>query len=418
MLDWFSDMGFVTNPLTSISTDSYYEQINEKRPTLDYDIDGIVYKVNSLRLQNDLGFVARAPRWAIARKFPAEQAQTLLEKIEIQVGRTGALTPVAHLSPITVGGVVVSRATLHNQDEIIRKDIRQGDTVIIQRAGDVIPQVVEVVLDKRPADSKAYIYPTTCPICNSHAVKEEDEAILRCTGGLTCAAQAVERLKHFVSRTALDIDGLGEKQIEQFYKDELIKSPLDIFTLHQSREQLITREGLGELSIDNMLQAINTAKTTSLERFIYALGIRHIGQRNAQLMARHYGSADIWLAAMLHDDISQELQSIEGFGAIMAQAVEEFFAESSQYQIVEQLINTMQIQDAQVISSDSPLAGKSIVFTGTLTQMGRAEAKAKAESLGMKVSSSISAKTDYLVAGEKSGSKLKKSARAWCRNNE
>lgn len=388
--------------------ENYYLHMYERRPQLDYDIDGIVYKVNSLELQNSLGFVARAPRWAIARKFPAEQAQTLLEKIEIQVGRTGALTPVAHLSPITVGGVVVSRATLHNQDEIERKDIRMGDTVIIQRAGDVIPQVVEVVLDKRPADSQPYDYPTHCPVCGSHAVREEDEAVLRCTGGLSCAAQAVERIKHFASRNALDIDGLGDKQIEAFWQDEFIKTPVDIFSLKQKREELLSRERMGELSVNNLLEAIETARETSLERFIYALGIRHIGQRNAQLLARRYGNAQIWFTAMQQESIEAELENIEGFGSVMAQAVTEFFAEPSQVEIVQQLLDQIQVQDAKQIQSDSPLAGKTVVFTGTLTQMGRNEAKAKAEILGMKVSSSISAKTDYLVAGEKSGSKLKK----------
>lgn len=410
MLHWFSQLGLATNPLTQISDDveAYYEQLNEQRPQLDYDIDGIVYKVNSLELQKRLGFVARAPRWAIARKFPAEKAQTLLETIEIQVGRTGALTPVAHLTPITVGGVVVSRATLHNQDEIERKDIRIGDTVIIQRAGDVIPQVVKVVTEKRPTESAPFDYPTRCPVCDSHAIREEGEAVLRCTGGLTCEAQAVERLKHFVSRNALDIDGLGSKQIELFWQHELIRSPLDIFSLSQHRESLTQMEGFGALSVNNILSAIETAKATSFERFIYSLGIRHIGQRNAQLLARRYGDGGSWLAAMQSDLAQAELENIEGFGTVMAQAVIEFFSEPSQREIVESLHSIMQIAPAKMVESDSPLSGKTVVFTGTLMQMGRNEAKAKAESLGMKVSSSISAKTDYLVAGEKAGSKLKK----------
>ncbi len=410
MLNWFAEMGFVTNPLTEVcdNVEDYYATLTDKRPSLDYDIDGIVFKVNRLDWQERLGFVARAPRWAIARKFPAEQAQTLLENIEIQVGRTGALTPVAHLTPINVGGVMVSRATLHNQDEILRKDIRIGDTVIIQRAGDVIPQVVEVLLNKRPAESQAYAYPTACPVCGSHAVREEDEAILRCTGGLSCGAQAVERLKHFASRNALDIDGLGDKQIEAFWHDKLIATPADIFTLSDKREELATRDGMGELSINNLFSAIETAREISLERFIYALGIRHIGQRNAQLLARRYSNADEWFTAMQHEGVEADLENIEGFGSVMAQAVTEFFAENSQVEIVSQLLQMMQVKDAKKIESNSPLAGKVVVFTGTLVKMGRNEAKAKAESLGMKVSSSISAKTDYLVAGEKSGSKLKK----------
>ncbi len=410
MLDWFAKLGFETNPLTKIVQDieAFTEDLGAQRAALDYDIDGIVFKVNALALQERLGFVARAPRWAIARKFPAEKAQTYLEAIEIQVGRTGALTPVAHLTPITVGGVVVSRATLHNQDEIERKDIRVGDTVVIQRAGDVIPQVVEVVLDKRPADSTSYTYPTTCPVCGSHAVREEDEVVLRCTGGLSCAAQSVERLKHFASRNALDIDGLGDKQIEAFWQDGLIATPLDIFNLQTKRDVLLSREGMGELSVNNLYASIEKARSTSLERFIFALGIRHIGQRNAQLLARRYGNADAWFDAMQRESIATELENIEGFGSVMAKAVEEFFAEPSQRHIVQELLNIMQVADAKQVASDSPLSGKIVVFTGTLTHMGRNEAKAKAESLGMKVSSSISAKTDYLVAGENSGSKLKK----------
>ncbi|MDG1288042.1 MAG: NAD-dependent DNA ligase LigA [Rickettsiales bacterium] len=410
MLNWFAEMGFMTNPLMQRceNVETYYSLLTEKRAELDYDIDGIVYKVNSLELQQRLGFVARAPRWAIARKFPAEQAQTLLEKIEIQVGRTGALTPVAHLTPITVGGVVVSRATLHNQDEILRKDIREGDTIIIQRAGDVIPQVVEAIIAKRPADSTPYAYPTTCPVCDSHAVREEGEAVLRCTGGLTCEAQAKERLKHFVSRNALDIDGLGDKQIELFYGEGMVHSPFDIFTLGPHRDSLMSREGFGELSVNNLFSAIETARETSLERFIFGLGIRHIGQRNAQLLARHFITAQTWFTAMQREGIAADLINIEGFGEVMAQSVVEFFAEESQCDIVDQLIEVMNIQDAKIITSDSPLAGKTVVFTGTLLKMGRNEAKAKAESLGLKVSSSLSAKTDYLVAGEKAGSKLKK----------
>jgi DNA ligase (NAD+) len=445
MLQWFAQLGFVTNPLTqtilslppvrgevrsgealldselpllpptlpltgggSDAIGDYYNHLTEQRPQLLYDIDGIVYKVNSLPLQQRLGFVARAPRWAIARKFPAEQAQTVLEKIEIQVGRTGALTPVAHLTPINVGGVMVSRATLHNQDEIERKDIRVGDTVVIQRAGDVIPQVVEVLFQYRPESSQIFAFPARCPVCDSPATREEGEVVLRCQGGLTCDAQLVERLKHFVSRNALNIDGLGEKQVEAFWQDGLIHSPLDIFSLSQHRDTLMQREGMGELSVANLMNAIEQARQTGLERFIYALGIRHIGQRNAQLMARHYGAVQQWFEAMQGADVAEELITIEGFGEVMAKAVVEFFALAPQRDLVAKLIEVMEITDAGKIESDSPLAGKTLVFTGTLAQMGRNEAKAMAERLGMKVSSSLSAKTDYLVAGEKAGSKLKK----------
>lgn len=388
--------------------EDFYRYVYAQRPALDYDIDGIVFKVNRLDWQQRLGSITRTPRWAIARKFPAEQAQTLLEKIEIQVGRTGALTPVAHLTPITVGGVVVSRATLHNQDEIERKDIREGDTVIIQRAGDVIPQVVEVVTARRPAGSQPYTFPSHCPVCGSHAVRDEDEAVARCTGGLTCPAQVVERLKHFVSRHALDIDGLGAKQIEAFHHDGLLSSPLDIFSLHKYRDSLMRREGMGELSVQNLLAAIENAHETSLERFIYALGIRHIGQRNAQLMAQYYSTAQDWFAGMQAEDLTDTLESIEGFGKVMAQAVQDFFDEPSQVQLVEALLHIMRLKPAEKADANSPYAGKTIVFTGTLQQMGRSEAKAAAQRMGFKVSSAISSKTDYLVAGEKAGSKLKK----------
>jgi DNA ligase (NAD+) len=388
---------------------AYYQSLASQRPELSYDIDGLVIKVNRLDWQERLGFVARAPRWAIARKFPAEQATTTLEKIEIQVGRTGALTPVAHLAPINVGGVLVSRATLHNEDEIIRKDIRVGDTVIIQRAGDVIPQVVEVIQEKRAGDSQPFAFPRLCPVCNAHTEREEDEAVRRCSGGLTCPAQAVERLKHFVSRHAFDIDGFGAKQIESFWQDGLISSPVDIFTLPENAAAIAKREGWGETSANNLVQAIEKARTVSLDRFIYALGIRHIGQVNAKILAKNYTSYAAWKDAMQQDDALAQLEAMEGFGTKVAQTVVNFFAEAHNREILDALETHLTIEDfVAPTASDSPVAGKVVVFTGTLTQMTRSEAKARAEGLGAKVSSSVSAKTDYLIAGEAAGSKAKK----------
>jgi len=313
---------------------------------------------------------------------------------------------------VTVGGVVVSRATLHNPDEIARKDIREGDTVILQRAGDVIPQVVEVVLSKRLATSTPYGFPQHCPVCGAHAFREAEEAVPRCTAGLTCKAQAIERLKHFVSRHALDIEGLGSKQIEAFWQDGLIRTPIDIFHLAQHRDALINREGMGEKSTQKLLAAIEMAhKNTGLERFIYALGLRHIGQRNAQLLAQHYGDSHTWFGAMQGETLADELAEIEGFGQIMAEAVTEFFAEPSQTEIIRHLLQVMALLPApKPTQSGHSLAGKTIVFTGTFQQITRAEAKARAQALGVKVSSSLSGKTDFLVAGEKAGSKLSKAA--------
>lgn len=428
----FKDWGFSVNPLSKVCTNmeeaiDAYRKIEELRASLDYDIDGVVFKVNRLDWQERLGFVSRSPRWAIAHKFPAEQATTIIEDIEIQVGRTGALTPVARLLPVTVGGVVVSNATLHNEDEIKRKDVRKGDTVVIQRAGDVIPQVVEVVLDKRPDDSVPYDFPKTCPICGSHAVKEinestgKEDAVRRCTGGLICRAQAVERLKHFVSRNAFDIEGLGTKLIETFYEDDLIKSPADIFTLEKcdaapgNLQRIKNREGFGEKATRNLFDAIDDRREISLDRFIYALGIRHIGQGNARLLAKNYLSF-----ANLRERLSEmgdasgeaysELLSIDGIGAAVADAVTEFFHEERNQDLLDDLLREITIVDFEPPAQDSAVAGKTVVFTGTLELMSRQEMKAKAESLGAKVSGSISAKTDYLVAGANAGSKLKKAA--------
>lgn len=416
-------LGFTINPLTKICSNAaelvtHHQHIGTERPNLRYDIDGVVVKVNSLDYQRRLGFVARAPRWAVAWKFPAEQAVTTLLAIDIQVGRTGALTPVARLQPVNVGGVLVSNATLHNEDEIARKDIRLGDHVMIQRAGDVIPQVVQSLPERRAGDVPAYAFPTHCPICGSHAVREEGEAVRRCTGGLRCDAQVVERLKHFVSRGALDIDGLGARQCEDFYAEGLITNPADIFTLEarnqQSLSRLENRAGYGALSVRNVFQAIDKARTSTLPRFIYALGIRHIGEESAKLLARHYGNVDAWLQAMQKiasgdEEARKDLLNIDGIGPKLADALAEFFAEPHNMEVLTQLLSHMQITAVEMPSAfGSVFAGKTLVFTGALTQMGRREAKVLAESLGAKVAGSVSKNTDYLVAGEGAGSKAKK----------
>jgi len=440
MVECFGAWDFKTNPLmkrceTVDELLAVYHGIEENRAGLDYDIDGVVYKVDRLDLQERLGFVSRSPRWAIAHKFPAEQAFTVLNDIEIQVGRTGALTPVAKLEPITVGGVVVSNATLHNEDYIkgigqdgepIRdgKDIRVGDTVKIQRAGDVIPQIVDVDLDKRPADAVMFEFPTVCPACGSHAVREENEktgrrdAVRRCTGGLICPAQATEKLKHFVSRNAFDIEGFGDKQVDAFYKDGLVMAPADIFTLEERDRRALTklrnREGWGALSAKNLFEAITARRNIDLHRFIFALGIRHVGEGNAKLLARAYGSWSAFYGAMTaaHDhesDAWAELNDIDGIGHIVAEALVEFFAEEHNRGQLDALLAEVMPQEAEKIdASGSPVAGKTVVFTGSLERMTRDEAKAMAERLGAKVSGSVSKKTDLVVAGPGAGSKLKK----------
>lgn len=395
-----------------------YNELLEKRSELDYEIDGIVYKINRLDWQERLGFVSRSPRWATAHKFPAEQAITRINNIDIQVGRTGALTPVARLEPITVGGVVVSNATLHNEDEIKRKDIRIGDMVVVQRAGDVIPQVVKVLSDKRSGAEKVFIFPDKCPECGAHAAREEAEAVRRCTGGLTCPKQAVERLKHFVSRLAFDIDGLGDKIIQQFYDEGLIKNPADIFTLEERNKNSLTpiraKEGWGDLSEKNLFDSINKRKNIPLNRFIYALGIRQIGEATAKRLASSYITIENLKSAMIaaQDKQSEEyndLIAIDDIGPIAASDLVEFFAEDHNLNILEKLQNVLNIIPYELPdTAGSLIAGKTVIFTGTLTRMTRAEAKAKAESLGAKVSGSVSKKTDYVVAGEDAGSKLKK----------
>ncbi|MBC7952760.1 MAG: NAD-dependent DNA ligase LigA [Rhodospirillaceae bacterium] len=420
-LDKLTQWGFPTNPLATRCDDvdaviAFYHGIGERRAGLPYDIDGVVYKVDRFDWQQRLGFVSRSPRWAIAHKFPAEQATTVLERIEIQVGRTGALTPVAHLVPVNVGGVVVARATLHNEDELARKDVRVGDTVIIQRAGDVIPQVVGPVLNLRPADAQPFVFPVTCPICGAHAVRGEDEAIRRCTGGLTCKAQVKERLRHFVSRNAFDIEGLGDENIEFLIEGGWIAKPADIFRLETRNAQGLQRlqnfKGWGEKKVTKLFAAISNRRTIALERFIYALGIRQVGEATAKRLARHYGSFALWRQAMLdaiprENEAYHDLISIEDIGPAVATDILAFFDEAHNLDALDDLAAQLTILDAQApIATNSPVAGKAVVFTGELTAMTRQEAKARAESLGAKVVGSVSKKTDYVIAGPGAGSKL------------
>lgn len=396
---------------------TFYHELEAARADLDFDIDGVVYKINNLDWQNRLGTVGRTPRHSIAHKFTAEKAETTLENIIIQVGRTGVLTPVAVLKPVTVGGVVVQRATLHNEDELARKDVRIGDHVEIQRAGDVIPQVVRVICEKRLPSSEPYIFPKNCPICGSDAVRLEGEVARRCTDGLVCPAQAVERLKHFVSRNAFDIEGLGGKHIESFYQEGLIKSPADIFTLEDRDRQSLTplrnKEGWGEQSARNLFQAIKERRTVSLDRFIYALGIPQVGAVTAKLLARHYRTLANLCQHMVeaHDrnaDAWVDLLALEGIGTNMASDLVNFFNQPHNQTIVDNLSALLTIPEFIVEATLlSPLTGKTIVFTGTLSTLSRAEAKARAERLGAKVTGSVTNKTDYVVVGEDAGSKAK-----------
>ncbi len=428
VLNQFNDWGFQVNPYSKVCLNmeeaiDAYNQIEADRASLDYDIDGVVFKVNRLDWQDRLGFVSRSPRWAIAHKFPAEKAITRLLDIDIQVGRTGALTPVARLEPVNVGGVVVSNATLHNEEEIERKDVRIGDTVVIQRAGDVIPQIVEVQLDKREDGAVAFEFPKTCPVCGSHAVREKnpttgkDDVVRRCTGGLVCKAQAVERLKHFISRNAFDIDGLGAKQVELFYNLEKIKTPVDIFRLEENDKKDLRKiknlEGFGDKAVSNLFSAIDDRRSVDMDRFIFALGIRHIGQGNARLLAKNYLTIEALMKAFDAEQTDQgtaytELLNIDGIGEAVADAVKEFFSEPQNRELLFNLLEEVKVIEFEAPDLESEVAGKTVVFTGSLELMTRAEAKAQAEGLGAKVSGSVSAKTDYLVAGAKAGSKLKK----------
>ena len=439
MVSKFSEWGFSINPLMRCFDKvedliSHYHHIEEERAMLGYDIDGVVYKVDDLALQERLGFISRSPRWAIAHKFAAQKAWTILEAIEIQVGRTGAMTPVARLKPVTVGGVVVTNATLHNEDYIrgignngeeLRqgRDLRVGDHVIIQRAGDVIPQVLDVNVDKRSENSVPYVFPLNCIECGSRAVREENQktgkrdSITRCSGGLVCPAQAVERLKHFVSRNAFDIDGLGAKQVENFYKQDLIKNAADIFTLHERDEKSLTkiknRDGWGETSTRKLFDAIEERRKIEFYRFIFALGIRHVGEQTAKDLARSYGDIDSFSQAMANlgdheGDIWQELVAIDGIGETVAEALEAFFGEKHNLEIYDALREKVTPDPVEQVAGGSPVSGKTIVFTGSLEMMTREEAKAMAERLGAKVAGSVSKKTDLVIAGPGAGSKMKK----------
>ena len=419
VIEAFKKWGLPVNPLMrrNDSIDAmlkHYREIESKRAGLGYDIDGVVYKLDRLDWQRRLGFISRTPRWALAHKFPAERATTVVRDISITVGRTGALTPTAVLQPVNVGGVVVSSATLHNEDEIKRKDVRAGDTVVIQRAGDVIPQVLSVDLDKRPKNSKQFQFPDICPVCGSHAVREDGEAVRRCTGGLICAAQAVERLRHFVSRNAFDIEGLGEIQVQTFYHWGLVQAPADIFTLARrdarAREKLAEREGWGDTSVKKLFDAIDARRKIAMNRFVYALGIRHVGETNAMRLARHYHSIRALrkaaLAAKPESEAYAELNAINGIGAVVVDAIVEFFKEKHNLKALDALLKEVEVEPVAAVKSDSPVSRKTVVFTGALEKMSRDEAKAMAERLGAKVAGSVSKKTDYLVAGPGAGSKL------------
>ena len=426
MLTWFAHHGFKTNPLAKLCHSveellEFHHQMELKRATLDYDIDGVVYKVDRLDWQERLGFVSRDPRWAVAHKFPAQKAVTVVQGIEIQVGRTGALTPVAKLQPVTVGGVVVSNATLHNQDYIRTLDVRIGDTVTVQRAGDVIPQVLEVVLESRPKNTERYDFPKVCPCpLETEVVRDltatgEEGAVARCSGEFACPHQRIEHLRHFVSRHAFDIEGLGEKQITLFFEQEWVKEPADIFTLQarNSRIKLEEHEGFGEVSVRKLFAAIEARRECSLERFIYALGVRHIGETTARALARGYGT---WRA--LHDaclqlakgniEARQEMDAMDQIGDSVIDSLAAYFSEEHNVEIVERLTKQVRVREAEKPTRESPIAGKTIVFTGALEQLTRDEAKALAERLGAKVSGSVSKKTDIVVAGPDAGSKLKK----------
>jgi DNA ligase (NAD+) len=434
MIAWFEKCGFATNPLTKICHSveellAFHRKIEQQRARLDYDIDGVVYKIDRLDWQERLGFVSRTPRWAIAHKFPAERATTVLKDIEIQVGRTGAFTPVGKLEPVGVGGVIVQNVTLHNEDYIkgidgngekLRegRDIRIGDTVIIQRAGDVIPQVVDVVLDKRPKDAQPYHFPTKCPcplhtdVVRGETATGEEEARARCSGEFACPFQKIEHLRLFVSRRAFDIEGLGEKQIQLFYDKEWVREPGDIFTLERKhKKELLEEEGYGETSVRNLFAAIDERREISLDRFIYALGIRHVGETTALALARGYGSWQAFHDACMKvakgdEETIAEMDALDQIGDTVIAAIGAYFKESHNRGIVERLTKSLTILDAEKPKTDSPIAGKTVVFTGALEKMTRDEAKATAERLGAKAAGSVSKKTDYVVAGPGAGSKL------------
>ncbi len=420
-LEKIKSWGFPVNPENKLCKTprdiaAYFASLGERRSSLAYDIDGAVYKVNRRDYQERLGFVARSPRWATAHKFPAEQAQTILKNIRVQVGRTGVLTPVADLEPVNVGGVMVSHATLHNEDEIRRKDVRVGDLVVVQRAGDVIPQIVRVVMEKRTPDSVPFVFPTECPVCGSHVVRDEDQAAQRCSGGLVCPAQAVEKLKHFVSRDALNIEGFGAKNTAFFFERGWIKTPGDVFELEEKYGTDIRKlDGWGDKSADNLFSSIRKVQSgVGLDKFLFSLGIPQIGQATARLLAAHYLSmaeltAQVDAAQDKESEAYQTLIAIESIGAVVAQELLDFFAEEHNRREVARLLSLIQVNNfVPPKQDDNPLAGKTIVFTGTLPTLTRSEAKAKAAALGAKVAGSVSGKTDYVILGADAGSKAKK----------
>jgi len=408
VLTWLEEFGFQVSDLRRTVRGTgglldYFAWIGEQRPSLPFDIDGVVYKADLFEHQQELGFVSRAPRWAIAHKFPAEEALTQVLDIEIQVGRTGRLTPVAKLAPVFVGGATVASATLHNQDEIDRKDVRIGDTVVVRRAGDVVPELVRVLPDRRPAAATPFKLPDSCPVCGSHAVREEDEVDLRCTGGLACDAQRKRALVHFIGREAMDMDGVGEKLMAQLVDVGLVRTPADLFTL--TTAQLLGLERMAEKSAANALASIEKAKSTTLPRFLYALGIREVGRTLSKALARRFGTLDALMAASL-----EELLEVKDVGPVIAHRLCEFFAQEANRAVIARMLEAGVVYEAvQVVeAAENPFKGKTVVITGTLPSLSREEAKARVEALGGKSSGSVSAKTDYLLAGEKAGSKLAK----------
>ncbi|MBM10243.1 MAG: DNA ligase (NAD(+)) LigA [Magnetovibrio sp.] len=415
----FIDWGFKLNePSVLCSTvdelNVYYNKIISMRPNIPYDLDGTVYKINKISWQERLGQVSRSPRWAIAHKFAAERAETIVNDIVIQVGRMGTLTPVANLEPVNVGGVIVSRATLHNEDEIIRKDIRKGDRVIIQRAGDVIPQIVSVIFERRLKNSQSFVFPNNCPRCGSKALRKEGEVARRCTGGFICPAQGMERLKHLVSRDAFNIDGLGGRIIEKFWEEGLVRTPGDVFRLKNNAKTLLQSEGWGEKSVKKLLESIEEGRRIDLSSFIYALGIPQVGQATAKLLAYHYGSSErllgsIYATKSTDGESIDALVQIDGIGTSIVEDLTAFFNEQHNQDAIKDLISEVKVSDSFVeVSHNSPIFGKVVVFTGSLEGMGRNEAKARAEVLGARVSSAISTKTDFVVAGKGAGIKLRK----------
>jgi DNA ligase (NAD+) len=424
-----SNFGFITEKNAKLCQNidqimQNYQEISDKKYLFDYDIDGMVYKINDFTLQKRLGFISRSPRWAIAHKFEAERAKTKINKITIQIGRTGSLTPVAELEPVNIGGVLVSRATLHNKDEIERKDIREGDIAIIQRAGDVIPQIIAIDKEARNGNYPKFDFPKNCPCCDSEVVELEDDVVIRCPNNYGCSAQIKENLKHFISKDAFNIDGFGKKQIDNFFDEGRIKNFTDIFTLEKREKanlftdnSLYKKENWGEKSINNLFRAINDKRKIDLYRVIYAIGIRHIGQKNSKLLASYFISFDNFIQKLSNisklenyekSEEFQDFSNIDGIGLKIAKSIMQYFSFEPNIDLLKKLSEQLEIIDHEIIDINSEFSGKIIVFTGSMTKMSRSEAKERAEKLGFRVSNSISKKTDLLVAGEKSGSKLKK----------